>query len=155
MIDWHNLSLGDHLTTRLLEQNEIFPQNKSLERRWWVQSESKYYLECSWWFFNFNQFLVYRTVRDHRHKAAIYLYSILFSTFPFFPICTEMWVIKFEFDIPHIVNRSKLQNWEPKSISLLEVYLFINSLLNLERKGWLNYHSKVRCKRIEFDYSNH
>ena len=64
--------------------------------------------------FNFNQLLFYRTVRDHRHKAAIYLYSIPFTTFPLFPICTEMWVIKFEFDTPHIVNWSKLQNWEPK-----------------------------------------
>ena len=51
-----------------------------------------------------NQLLFYRTVRDHRHKAAIYLYSIPFTTFPLFPICTEMWVIKFEFDTPHIVN---------------------------------------------------
>ena len=65
--------------------------------------------------FNFNQLLFYRTVRDHRHKAAIYLYRIPFTTFPLFPICTEMWVIKFEFDM---AGKHKLQSLASREMSL-------------------------------------
>ena len=62
----------------------------SMERRRWVQSESKYHLECSWWFSPQLYFNVLYEIISIKQPSD-YLHIIQSTTFPLFSVCTERW----------------------------------------------------------------
>ena len=107
----------------------------SLERRWWcwVQSERKYHLECSWWFLL--QLYFYRTVRDHRHKAAIWCTPLNLPLFRYSHLCKNegYWIRIWYQSNPEIASQFHMQQPSKRNQnSNSTIIVFVDDRLKLK-----------------------